>query len=99
MKAILAAAIVMPALVLAQMQTVPQKLGYQDRLLDDKGLPVTGPVDITFAIYGEETPSPATSAKWFETKRYSLSTASTPSSSAPSPSRRISSTARICGWR
>ncbi len=52
MKTLVAGAILLPALVLAQ---VPQKLGYQGRLLKADGTPEIGSVAITFAIYDAET--------------------------------------------
>ncbi len=61
-----AAAILLPALALAQ---VPPKLGYQGRLLKSDGTPETGSVAITFAIYDAET---AGTLQWSEVQPVEL---------------------------
>ncbi len=66
MRTMVAAAILLPALALAQ---VPQKLGYQGRLLKADGTPETGSVAITFAIYDAET---AGTLQWSEVQPVEL---------------------------
>src|SRR5689334_9950503 len=48
---------------------VPNFLSEQGRLFDDAGAPVTGAVDVTFAIYATAT---ATTPSWTETQSITL---------------------------
>jgi hypothetical protein len=46
---------------------VPHKINYQGVLKDSSGSPVTGNIDMTFAIYNGATGGTPTTALWFET--------------------------------
>jgi hypothetical protein len=64
MRAIIAACLLLPALVLAQTTVaVPQTIGYQGRLLKADGSPETGVAHITFTVYDAEAGG---NAKWSE---------------------------------
>jgi hypothetical protein len=62
-----AAILLAPGLVLAQ---VPQKVGYQGRLLGADGSPVTGPAEITFSVYDAAS---AGNVLWSEIQNLGLS--------------------------
>ncbi len=66
----LALALALPALAAAQ---VPEKLGYQGRLLKADGSPETGIQKLTFSLFANETGAPGETPLWTEEQSVPLS--------------------------
>ena len=66
MRALIVLCLLLPAMAMAQ---VPQKLGYQGRLLKADGTPEAGAIDITFKILDAES---AGATLWEETQKVGL---------------------------
>jgi hypothetical protein len=69
MRAILAVSILLSSLAFAQ---VPSTLGYQGRLLNAEGAPVTGVVSLTFELFADPTNGSAGSGLWSENQNIAL---------------------------
>ncbi len=69
MRKLMGLALLIPTLGVAQ---VPDRLGYQGRLLQSDGTPVGGTVSITFSLYNTATPPAGTQPLWTETQNVAL---------------------------
>lgn len=95
MRAILAVSLLLPSIAFAQ---VPATLGYQGRLLNADGAPVTGVVSLTFEIFADPTNGSAGSGLWSETKNLALTDgfySTTLGSTTPVPSEIFDGSSRF----